>query len=787
MDTRSQENHEQAEGDRLRAVIYSHDTYGLGHLTRTQRVAAGIVAAFPQACVLIVSGSPVAHRFQFPARVDYLKLPSVVKLGPSEYGSRSLLITPRRIRRLRSRLILTAIDHFRPNLLMVDNVPLGMKGELRPALQHLKRRYPNCKIHLNLRDILDDASTIRAHWQATGAAAAVEGLFDAVNVFGCREIYDSEAAYALPSGRTRFLGYIGPGDPAPTAAPGTPPGARARVLVTVGGGGDGEPLLSAVADLQAALGPASPYHFLVITGPLMDGDTRTALGDRFAQLPAAECHEYLPDLPAQMAAADLVLSMGGYNTLCEVMARARRAIVVPRQHPRREQLIRAEALAARGVLRLLALDRLDTTSLQAALASSLDEGPTLTAAVLPALDGIAVLQRQLREDFRASVARPRGGAAAAPPGAERGASAPPLVGALPTPPRGAVSAPRAPLKHLLTLACLLLAGARSVSAGLQPAEAALGIRLGHDSNLLDASDAERAAFAAGAPGTLFAVDAMTDRFLDLAAQARWTLGRPLGVKTQLAGDYERRQYIGNAIVSRERFGIELLGRLAGRTRVGLKLGYVPQVYARHRLDKDALPGAPLFRAEVYSAWETGLELRQALGERWQLSGEVGGTWRDYVEAFNERDRRRLALALGANWEANPRLRLALSGGHLRSWSRNEPDLGRDLSAAEWWLRPALVIAAAPHLLEAELALELRRREYLSTLVDDWSHYGREDRSGAVQATLQRTLRADLALVGQFTRAWRSAELAAESAIDYDDEGTFSESVVAVGIDWRWED
>lgn len=775
MDIRSQASHEPADADRLRVVIYSHDTYGLGHLTRTQRVAAGIVAAFPQACVLIVSGSPVAHRFQFPARIDYLKLPSVVKLGPGEYGSRSLIITPRRIRRLRSRLILTAIDHFRPNLLMVDNVPLGMKGELRPALQHLKRRYPNCRIHLNLRDVLDEASAIRAHWQETGATAAVEDLFDAINVFGCREIYDSQAAYALPEERTRFLGYIGPGESAPPESLGARTGRRARVLVTVGGGGDGERLLSVVADLQAALGEASPYHFLVVTGPLMDGDTRATLADRFLRLPATECHEYLPDLPAQMAAADLVLSMGGYNTLCEVMARARRAIVVPRQYPRREQLIRAEALQARGVLRLLALDSLDAASLQTALARSLAEGPTLTAAVLPALDGIAMLQRQLREDLRDAQPRPRVSTLAVTPAAEGVATA-----------GTTLPAPRAPLKRVLAVFCLLLAGARPASAGLQPTEAALGLRLGNDSNLLDASDAELAAFEDASSDALFAVDAMADRFLDLAAEARWTLGRPLGVKTQLAADYERRQYLGNAIVSREDFSLELRGRFGQGTRVGLGLGHTPQVYARHRLDKDALPGAPVFRAEVYSAWETSVAVRHALGERWQLDGEIGGSWRDYAEAFNERDRRRLELALGANWAAGPQLRLGIAGGHLRSWSRNEPDLGRDLSASEWWLRPALIAGGAPRLLEAELAVELRRRNYLSTLVDDWTHNGRHDLSGAVQAILRRTLRSHLALVGQFAYAWRRADLAGGNAADYDDEGTFSESTVAIGIDWRWE-
>ena len=65
-----------------RVAIYSHDTFGLGHLTRSTRIARGVLEGFPNASVLFLTGSPIAHRFKFPPRVDYVKLPSVVKKGP---------------------------------------------------------------------------------------------------------------------------------------------------------------------------------------------------------------------------------------------------------------------------------------------------------------------------------------------------------------------------------------------------------------------------------------------------------------------------------------------------------------------------------------------------------------------------------------------------------------------------------------------------------------------------------------------------------------------------------
>jgi len=90
------------------------------------------------------------------------------------------------------------------------------------------------------------------------------------------------------------------------------------VLVTVGGGGDGEALLDCVANCKAswvrrALSTSSSSRAADGHGPAPWPD-----GPVGGQ-PGVEVHEYLPDLPCPDGARDLVLSMGGYNTLCEVM------------------------------------------------------------------------------------------------------------------------------------------------------------------------------------------------------------------------------------------------------------------------------------------------------------------------------------------------------------------------------------------------------------------------------------------------------------------------------------
>ncbi|PCH74771.1 MAG: hypothetical protein COC12_03300, partial [Rhodobacteraceae bacterium] len=74
-------------------MLYSHDTFGLGHLRRSRALAAAITHADPTASALILTGSPVAGRFTFPTRVDHLRLPGVTKLSDGSYVSQSMDMT----------------------------------------------------------------------------------------------------------------------------------------------------------------------------------------------------------------------------------------------------------------------------------------------------------------------------------------------------------------------------------------------------------------------------------------------------------------------------------------------------------------------------------------------------------------------------------------------------------------------------------------------------------------------------------------------------------------------
>jgi predicted glycosyltransferase len=161
------------------------------------------------------------------------------------------------------------------------------------------------------------------------------------------------------------------------------------VLVTPGGGGDGYRLvdtyLKALPLMTAAHPATPPVVSLIIGGPEMATSEQEAVQHRINQRPDTHWLEFTDDLASYMAAADVVVSMGGYNTVGEILTLQRRALVVPRVQPVAEQWMRARRLAELGLLTVIHPDELTPSGLAQALQRELHP-PTPTPPSTYALD-----------------------------------------------------------------------------------------------------------------------------------------------------------------------------------------------------------------------------------------------------------------------------------------------------------------------------------------------------------------------------------------------------------------
>jgi len=376
-----------------RMLVYSHDTLGLGHLRRCQNVIRGLAARHAGLSTLLVTGSPAAYRYELPPRTDYLKLPAVRKIAPDEYEARSLEMTDADILDLRRNLLVRMVRDYQPDVLLVDHAPLGMKGELLPALELLQRR-GTCTRILGLRDVIDDPARVREQWTRQGVLEALPWAYDLVVVYGSPEIYDTVRAYSLPDDvarRTHSVGYVCDGSTGADAPPEESPGPP-RVVLTIGGGDGGsdtlvEPFLSMLRRYRGRL----DLRVQALLGPFVPEDVERRLRAQAEGLPV-EVHTFVQRPQDLFRSADLVVATAGYNTSVEILAHGQRALLIPRVMHRTEQLIRARRFAELGLVECLHPDEATEERLRDVVLGLLASEPALVRARerrLVPLDGAA--------------------------------------------------------------------------------------------------------------------------------------------------------------------------------------------------------------------------------------------------------------------------------------------------------------------------------------------------------------------------------------------------------------
>src|SRR5215212_9298161 len=178
-----------------RVLLYSHDTFGLGHLRRSRAIANAIVEEWPGASVVIISGSPVIGNFEFGSGVDYIRIPGVTKLPDGAYRSLNLNVSLDEAVALRQALILRSAEMFRPDVMIVDKEPTGFRGEVLPALEYLRAR--SCRLVLGIRDVMDEPALLVPEWERKGAREALTRYYDEIWVYGLKDVYEPLAALDL--------------------------------------------------------------------------------------------------------------------------------------------------------------------------------------------------------------------------------------------------------------------------------------------------------------------------------------------------------------------------------------------------------------------------------------------------------------------------------------------------------------------------------------------------------------------------------------------------------------
>lgn len=331
--------------------MYSHDTFGLGHLQRCRTIAHSLVEDFRGLQVLIISGAPIAGAFDYRARVDFVKIPSVIKLRNGEYTSLEKDIDLHETLRMRQSIIRHTAETFRPDIFIVDKEPLGLRGEIEDTLSYLKTR--GTTLVLGLREVMDAPHLLEAEWARRDVMRKIGLFYDKVWAYGPPDFYDPLTGLDVPPAvraKMRFVGFL-QRSLQRIELPGHRPEGE-YILVTTGGGGDGAELIHDVIDAYQQ-DPQLQHRALIVLGPYMPARKRNKLLKKGAKIPYIKIIEFDNRMEDLIAGAKAVVAMGGYNTYCEILSFDKPALIVPRTEPREEQLIRARRAAELGLIEML--------------------------------------------------------------------------------------------------------------------------------------------------------------------------------------------------------------------------------------------------------------------------------------------------------------------------------------------------------------------------------------------------------------------------------------------------
>jgi len=305
---------------------------GIGHLFRTIEICR----AMPRHEIILVSGGPPVE-IDMPSHVREVRLPEL-HMGADFQGlyaaERELDLDRIKLRRRRRLMALFEIE--KPNVFVTELYPFGRKAfrfELDPVLEAIRAGdLPACRVISSIRDVLVEKEDQERH--ETRAVKILNGYFDAVLVHSDPRMFRLEQTfYQLEklSVPVVYTGFI-----ASAPADRHRDGVRRRlgiaetdalILASAGSGRVGDFLLEAVIRAFENMPGPVDRHLLVFTGPLMDSEQYHGL--RRLAGPRVRVERFTSEFPAHLAAADLSVSMGGYNTTMNLLACRTPALVLP--------------------------------------------------------------------------------------------------------------------------------------------------------------------------------------------------------------------------------------------------------------------------------------------------------------------------------------------------------------------------------------------------------------------------------------------------------------------------
>jgi predicted glycosyltransferase len=342
----------------MKVAYYCQHVLGIGHFHRSMAICRAIARRHPT--TLIVGGPPVEVN---QPELTVLRLP-----GLQMDGEFNQLIPCRpelplaEVKTARKNQLFAYFQENRPDIFITELYPFGRKAfrfELDPLLEAIRAgEPPGCSCFCSVRDILVEKKTGREKFEQR-AVETVNRYFAGILVHADPGIVTLDETFSrLDDIRPplHYTGFVTVGKPDERFA-----GARLRtaldltpddklIVASIGGGNVGSELLHAAIEAVKFLQGAVSAHLQLFCGPYCDERTFTALHNNAGNNVTID--RFTDHFPAWLEAADLSISMAGYNTCMNLVQAGIPALVFPfRQNS--EQRLRAERLGRKAPITII--------------------------------------------------------------------------------------------------------------------------------------------------------------------------------------------------------------------------------------------------------------------------------------------------------------------------------------------------------------------------------------------------------------------------------------------------
>jgi predicted glycosyltransferase len=339
----------------MKIIFYCQHVLGIGHFFRSLEICRTL----DEHDLILVTGGPKPD-VELAKHIREVRLPGLM-MNPdfSELFIFEKNSSIEKVRSDRKKMLVELLELEKPDLFIVELYPFGRKAfkfELDPALEQVKKNHRNqCRSVCSLRDILVEKKDPETYEKKV--IQVLNTSFDALIIHSDPDLFPLDESFSrikeirIPIVYTGFVTPVAADDAKWIIRKQLEIGSEKKlVIVSAGGGKVGFSLLEASLEAAHLLIDDVDLHMEVFSGPFMSHEEFTKL--KRLETKDFAVNRFTPNFISYLTAADLSVSMAGYNTCMNILVSKTPAIVWPFPQ-NREQRLRAERLAQKAPFKVL--------------------------------------------------------------------------------------------------------------------------------------------------------------------------------------------------------------------------------------------------------------------------------------------------------------------------------------------------------------------------------------------------------------------------------------------------